>query len=53
VQKLGGLVTWTLGEKRLGVRHPTLLLNVGVYLDDRFKDGEAFGTFAVRFVIGR
>jgi hypothetical protein len=53
VQKLGGLVTWTLGEKRLGVRQPTLGLNAGVYLDDRFKDGQAFGTFAVRFVIGR
>lgn len=53
VQKLGGVFTWTLGERRLGVRQPTLLANVGVYLDDRFKDGEAFGTLAARFVIGR
>jgi hypothetical protein len=52
-QKLGGLVVWTLGEKRAGVREPTLLLNVGVYLDDRFKDGGAFGVLAVRFVLGR
>lgn len=51
MQKLGGLVTWTLGEKRVGVRQPTLLLNAGVYLDDRFKDGTAFGALAVRFLI--
>lgn len=52
-QKLGGVASWTLGERRYGVRQPTLLLNVGVYLDDRFKDGEAFGGLAIRFLIGR
>jgi hypothetical protein len=53
VQKLGGMLALILGERRLGVRQPTLLATAGVYLDDRFKDGEVFGTLAVRFVIGR
>jgi hypothetical protein len=30
VQRLGGLLSWTLGERRFGVRQPTLLANVGV-----------------------
>ena len=52
-QRLGGVIIWTLGERRFGVRQPTVLANGGVYLEDRFKEGEVFVTVAVRFLLGR
>jgi hypothetical protein len=53
VQRLGGVLIWTIGERRFGVRQPTVLANAGVYLEDRFKEDGVFVTVGVRFLLGR
>jgi hypothetical protein len=38
--RLGVLAQWTLGERRLGLREPTVVANVFRYLEDPYKQGE-------------
>jgi hypothetical protein len=38
--RAGLLAQWTLGERRVNLREPTLALNVFRYLDDPYKRGE-------------
>ena len=52
-QRLGPLAVWTLGDRRFGVREPTVIGCVFSYLDDRSKDGELGGFLALSFTIGR
>jgi hypothetical protein len=52
-QRLGPLALWTLGERRFGVREPTVIGSVFSYLQDPSKDGELGGFLALSFIIGR
>ena len=52
-QRLGPLVVWTLGERRFGVREPTVVGCVFSYLQDPSKDGELGGFLALSFTFGR
>jgi hypothetical protein len=51
-QRLGPLALWTLGDRRFGVREPTVIGSVFSYLQDPSKDGELGGFLAVTFTIG-
>jgi hypothetical protein len=52
-QRLGPLAVWTLGDRRFGVREPTVIASVFSYLQDPSKDGEIGGFLAVTFAVGR
>jgi hypothetical protein len=52
-QRLGPLAVWTLGERRFGVREPTVIGGVFSHLQDPSKDGDLGGFLAVSFAIGR
>lgn len=52
-QRLGPIAICTLGDRRFGVREPTVVGSVFSYLDDASKDGELGGFLAVSFTIGR
>ena len=52
-QRLGPLAVWTLGERRFGVREPTVIGAVFSYLQDPSKDGELGGFLALSFAFGR
>jgi hypothetical protein len=52
-QRLGPLAVWTLGDRRFGVREPTVIGSVFFYLQDASKDGEIGGFLALSFTLGR
>ena len=52
-QRLGPIAVWTLGERRFGVREPTVIGCVFSYLDDPSKDGDLGGFLAFSFTLGR
>ena len=52
-QRLGPLAVWTLGERRFGVREPTVIGSVFSYLQDPSKDGDLGGFLALSFAVGR
>jgi hypothetical protein len=52
-QRLGPIAVWTLGDRRFGVREPTVVGCVFSYLDDPSKDGELGGFLALSFLLGR
>jgi hypothetical protein len=52
VQRLGLLGVHDLGQRRLGVAKPQLIAQLGVYLDDPWKDGEPWAQVALRFGLG-
>jgi len=51
-QRLGPLVLWTLGAKKLGVREPTVIGTVYTYVEDPNRDGELGGFLALTFGFG-
>ena len=51
-QRLGPLAVWTLGDRRFGLREPTVIASVTSYLQDPSKDGELGGFFALSFAVG-
>jgi hypothetical protein len=50
-ERLGPIAVWTLGERRFGLREPTVIGGVFSYLQDRSKDGEVGGFLALSFTI--
>ena len=52
-QRLGPLAVWTLGDRRFGVREPTVIAGVFSYLQDPSKDGAIGGFFALSCTFGR
>jgi hypothetical protein len=52
-QRLGPLAVWTLGDRRFGVREPTVIASVYSYLEDPSKDGDVGGFVAFSFAFGR
>jgi hypothetical protein len=51
-QRLGPIAIWTLGNRRFGLREPTVTGSVFSYLQDPSKDGELGGFLAVTFTVG-
>jgi hypothetical protein len=52
-ERLGPIAVWTLGDRRFGVREPTVIASVYSHLQDRSKDGELGGFVALSFAVGR
>lgn len=53
IDRIGAVVIRDLAERRFGVGHPTVILNVQYYITDRYKEGELTAVLAVRFGFGR
>ena len=51
-QRLGPIVVWTLGPRRLGLREPTVVASVFRYLEDPSKEGDVGGFVALSFRLG-
>ena len=51
VQRLGGIVAWTIAGHLIGLDEPTVILIAQAYLSDPYKQYEATGALAVRFWI--
>jgi hypothetical protein len=52
IDRPGILAAWTLGERRLGVGEPTVVLNLFYYRRDPYKQGELGLAGGLRFLIG-
>jgi hypothetical protein len=53
VDRPGLLAAWTLGDRRLGLREPTLLVNLFYYRADPYKKDEPGLNVGVRLRLGR
>jgi len=52
-RRLGPIAVWTMGERRFGLREPTVIGSVFSYLQDPSKDGEIGAFLALSFTLGR
>ncbi len=53
IQRLGPMGLWMLGDRRFGLREPTVIGGVFYYLQDSSKKGELGAFLAVSFALGR
>jgi hypothetical protein len=53
IQRIGPVVMYEAGWSRLGIRHPTFIVNVGYYLNDPNKKGQGYYLAAVTVPLGR
>lgn len=51
-QRLGPILVWTLGDRRLGMREPTVIASVFSHLRDPSKDGQVGAFLALSMAMG-